>query len=457
MLSAYISQRTSNDSTSVSRHSRSLAWTISSASFYHQARWVLVFFDILKPMGVVATHTTRVIKGRWLKAHVTATFAAFHRFDVCDPTTFRFIWNMQEHVKQREDGEVKRPRFHLKFAYRLKVSACVCWRFSPLQLVASLLQSHPIQVLLKWVPWWRRFSPSVRRAFTSRGSRDFCSAVTTVVFWTNTIPGGLRPQLNEMAAMFDGRGWRVDFEKSAMFAELVFWNHDQNLISEFFLEGGEKMCWCTVSLCRMFSSHPKWHLNTFDDSIPKGTFLYGMSRMPTRFKVFQPKKTDNSPKYQRMKGQKLVMLTVQTSISMHPFANDRAHMLTPFYQGFQRNPSLGRRLDGSSIESHQMALGILLDSWGANLGRELHWVFVDVVLVCSSWISRQEICCLRNLFNKSMGWQHESEIWEIVWGFWGVLWWMTGTFIEIRFDILCCDQFEWVNALWMLIWLDLDW
>lgn len=138
--------------------------------------------------------------------------------------------------------------WNLHIGWRCTVSAifnlCVCWSFAPLQLVALLLQSpggESLQVLLKWVPWWRRFSPSVPRAFTSRGNRDFCSAVTTVVFWTNTFPGGLRPQLNEMAAMFDGRGWRVDFEKSAMFAELVsVWNHDQNLISEFFLGVGKR-------------------------------------------------------------------------------------------------------------------------------------------------------------------------------------------------------------------------
>ena len=71
--------------------------------------------------------------------------------------------------------------------------------------------------------------------------------------------------------------------------------------------------------------------------------------------------------------------------------------------------------------------------WGYYLTAEVPWprtalVFVDVVLVCcSSWISRQEICCLRNLFNKSIGWQHESEIWEIIWGLfvvddWYVYW-----------------------------------
>ena len=211
MLSAYISQRTSNDSTSVSRHSRSLAWTISSASFYHQARWVLVFFDILKPMDVVATHTTRVLKGRWLKAHVTATFAAFHRFDVCDPRTFRFIWNMQEHVEQREDGEVTRPRFHLKFAYRLKVYGVSDFQFVCLLEFSSVAACclapsiAPLQVLLKWVPWWRRFSPSVPRAFTSRGSRFLLRRYNRG--FLNMFPGGLRPQLNEMAAMFDGRGW----------------------------------------------------------------------------------------------------------------------------------------------------------------------------------------------------------------------------------------------------------
>ena len=83
--------------------------------------------------------------------------------------------------------------------------------------------------------------------------------------------------------------------------------------------------------------------------------------MPTRFKVLQPKKTDNSPKYRRMKGQKLVMLTVKTSISMHhlPMTGLPSY---PHLTGVSNHPSLGRRLDGSSIESHQMALGILLDS-----------------------------------------------------------------------------------------------
>lgn len=36
---------------------------------------------------------------------------------------------MQEHVEQREDGEVKRPRFHLKFAYRLKVHGVSDFQF----------------------------------------------------------------------------------------------------------------------------------------------------------------------------------------------------------------------------------------------------------------------------------------------------------------------------------------
>ena len=110
-------------------------------------------------------------------------------------------------------------------------------------------------------------------------------------FWTNTFPGGLRPQLNEMAAMFDGRGWRVDLWKvryvcRAGFSvkswpKLDFW---------VFFGGGEKMCWCTVSSCRMFSSHPKWHLNTFDDSIPKGTFCTGWAECPLDSRFFSLRK-----------------------------------------------------------------------------------------------------------------------------------------------------------------------
>lgn len=46
-----------------------------------------------------------------------------------------------------------------------------------------------------------------------------------------------------------------DFEKSAMFAELVsVWNHDQNLISEFFLGVG-KRCADVLSRCAECSRH----------------------------------------------------------------------------------------------------------------------------------------------------------------------------------------------------------
>lgn len=113
----------------------------------------------------------------------------------------------------------------------------------------------------------------------------------------------------------------------------------------------------------------------------------------------------------------------------------------PFYRGFQ--PSLV----GPQVGWFQH--WVPSDGFGDTTW-QLRWmpwprtalVFVDVVLVCSSRISRQEICCLRNLFNKSMGWQHESEIWEIIWG---LLWWMTGTFIEIRllnFTVkgVCCTD-----------------
>lgn len=136
---------------------------------------------------------------------------------------------MQEHVEQREDGEVKRPRFHLKFAYRLKVSAvfnlCVCWSFPPLQPVASLLQ-----VLLKWVPWWRRFSPSVPRAFTSRGSR-FLLRRYTVVLWTCFLAGSGHNSMRWQRCLMEEAGdrlWKVRYVCRTSFSvkswpKLDFW------------------------------------------------------------------------------------------------------------------------------------------------------------------------------------------------------------------------------------------
>ena len=51
------------------------------------------------------------------------------------------------------------------------------------------------------------------------------------------------------------------------------------------------------------------------------------------------------------------------------FGNLEEWYFVPFYR-VSKHPRwafANCRLDGSSIESHQMALGILLDSWGANL------------------------------------------------------------------------------------------
>ena len=97
--------------------------------------------------------------------------------------------------------------------------------------------------------------------------------------------------------------------------------------------------------------------------------------MPTRFKVFQPKKTDNSPKYRRMKGQKLGMLTVKTSISMHPFANDRAPILPPILPGF---PTIPRWAAGWMVP----ALSPIRWLWGYYLTAEVDALAANCIGFC---------------------------------------------------------------------------
>lgn len=183
---------------------------------------------------------------------------------------------------------------------------CVCWSFPPLQLVASLLQSHPfrccsnecrgdvVSLLL-----YRGRLPVGATVFLLR------SAVTTVVFeQTRFLAGSGRNSMRWQQCLMEEAGdrlWKVRYVCRTSFSVKSWPKLDLWVV----FGGGEKMCWCTVSSCRMFSSHPKWHLNTFDDSIPKGTFCTGWAECPLDSRFFSLRKLTIHRNIEEWRGRNL--------------------------------------------------------------------------------------------------------------------------------------------------------
>lgn len=188
--------------------------------------------------------------------------------------------------------------WNLHIGWRCTVSAifnlCVCWSFAPLQLVALLLQSPG-----GGIPSGAAQMSAVVTSFLSFCTAGVYQSGQPWLLLRRYNCGFLNKHVSwraQAATQWDGsdvwwkrlegRLWKVRYVCRAGFSvkswpKLDFW---------VFFGGGEKMCWCTVSSCRMFSSHPKWHLNTFDDSIPKGTFCTGWAECPLDSRFFSLRK-----------------------------------------------------------------------------------------------------------------------------------------------------------------------
>lgn len=116
MLSAYISQRTSNDSKSVFKSFQVFGLNYIFSIILSPGSLGIGIFWHIKTHGC-GCHPNNpssqgaVVEGIFLLHQNLLHFIGL-MFVIPEPLDLYEI--MQEHVEQREDGEVKRPRFHLE-------------------------------------------------------------------------------------------------------------------------------------------------------------------------------------------------------------------------------------------------------------------------------------------------------------------------------------------------------